>query len=92
MVCMDTSETLSSPSTDSISMTTSTLIDNLYVVQNGNGTVDTMMCRDIRMGAALAGAVGGTRGGVRDVAQISVLEDLDLDSQELRFNYRTSMN
>lgn len=73
-------------------MTVSTLVENLYVVQNGNGTVDTMICRDIRMGAALAGAIGGTRGGVRDVAQISILEGLELESIELRFDYKTSMN
>lgn len=71
---------------------TATLVDNLYVVKNGNGTIDTMQCRDLRMVKWIANATSSPRGGVKEVVQISVLENLDLDSTELSFDYKHSMN
>lgn len=67
-------------------------IKNLYVVRNGNGTVDTMVCGDPRMVEWAKLASGCTRGGVQDVVQIPSIAKIDLDSTELAFKYRTSQN
>lgn len=70
----------------------SQIVDNLYIVQNGNGTVDTMQCRDLRMVKWLANATQSPRGGVQELTQVSVLERIDLDSHELRFTFVQSNN
>jgi hypothetical protein len=57
---------------------TSTLIENLYVVRNSDGTVDTEI------------GIIDTR--EEDAERISILEGLELDSRELHFDYSQSMN
>ena len=57
---------------------TTTLIENQYVVKNSDGTVDTEI------------GIIDTR--EEDAERISILEDLELDSRELHFDYSQSMN
>ena len=67
-------------------------LENLYLIRNGNGTVDTMVCNDLRMVEWAATAAGCTRGGIQELTQVPAYTKIDLDSTELKFAYRTSQN
>lgn len=66
------------------------MTDNLYIIRNVDCTVDTMVCSDSAMVDEIA-TVGGYY-GTMELTQISVAEKIDLDSTELRFNFRQSVN
>lgn len=68
-----------------------TLVDNLYLVRNRNGSVDTVACGPL-MAGIISRATGSTKGGVESITQISKLVPWDLRSEELSFNYVQSEN
>jgi hypothetical protein len=67
------------------------IVDNLYVVQNGDGTVDTIS-GPVESAVDLIEAAGFIHGGTTELVQVSSIEDLDLCSHELRFDFVQSMN
>jgi len=70
----------------------SILVDSLYVLQNRNGTVDTILCPNTEATKWFAETTGAFQGGNKNVIQISVLSGLDLVASELKFDYHQSMN
>jgi hypothetical protein len=68
-----------------------TLVDNLYLVRNRNGTVDTMTCGP-QMAGMISRATSSTKGGTDEITQISSLTPWDLQAEELRFDYAASVN
>lgn len=69
-----------------------TKVDNLYLVQNRNGTLDTMICGP-SMAGMISRATSSGRGGVASVSHISTLVPWDLRSEELYFSgYSQSEN
>ena len=66
-------------------------VDNLYVIKNENGTVDSLAGPSDSVEAIIE-AVGFIYGGTAEIVQVSALEDLDLCSAELRFDFAQSMN
>lgn len=70
-------------------------VENLYVVQNGNGSVDTIRSSDPRMVDWILSGCGyddRPRGGIMEVNRVSVLADLELDSTMLKLDYGMSQN
>ena len=69
-----------------------TLIENLYVCKNGNGTIDTTQGPSIAQGLPAMMTIATFAGGLDEVVKISVLTDLELNADELTFDYAQSMN
>jgi hypothetical protein len=68
-----------------------TLVDNLYLVRNRNGTVDTVTCGP-QMAGMISGATSSLKGGTDEITQISSLTPWDLQAEHLNFTYKQSPN
>ncbi len=73
-------------------MINQTLVDSLYVLQNRNGTVDTISCPSSEAAKWYAETTGAFQGGNKNVVQVSTLSGLDLVASELKFDYHQSLN
>lgn len=66
-------------------------VDNLYVIKNGDGTIDTIAGPGESV-LSLVEAASFLHGGTSEIVQVSAIEDLNLCSFELKFDFVQSMN
>lgn len=71
---------------------TQTLVENLYVTKLINGTVATQSCSNYKDIEWLVVSPLQPTGKVEEIVRISVLNDIDLQPNELSFDYAQSMN